>query len=58
MITGGVFELYGASVEEVRNRGPVTTYGVNDMVLTVGGSSTAGSRKRRSPRMAPAVSAW
>ena len=33
MITGGVFVLYGASVDEVRNRGPVTTYGVNDMVL-------------------------
>lgn len=32
-ITGGVFTVYGAHVEVVRNRGPVTTYGVNDMVL-------------------------
>jgi len=33
IITGGVFVLYGVSVDEVRNRGPVVTYGVNDMVL-------------------------
>lgn len=32
-ITGGVFTVYGAHVETVRNRGPVVTYGVNDMVL-------------------------
>lgn len=32
-ITGGVFTVYGAYVDVVRNRGPVTTYGVNDMVL-------------------------
>jgi len=32
-ITGGVFTVYGARVKVVRNRGPVTTYGVNDMVL-------------------------
>jgi hypothetical protein len=32
-ISGGVFVVYGAHVAEVRNRGPVTTYGVNDMVL-------------------------
>jgi len=32
-ITGGVFTVYGAHVDAVRNRGPVTTYGVNDMVL-------------------------
>ena len=32
-ITGGVFTVYGAHVDTVRNRGPVTTYGVNDMVL-------------------------
>ena len=32
-ITGGVFTVYGAHVEVVRNRGPVVTYGVNDMVL-------------------------
>ena len=25
--------LYGAHVDEVRNRGPITTYGTNDMVL-------------------------
>lgn len=32
-ITGGVFTVYGAHVEVVRNHGPVETYGVNDMVL-------------------------
>lgn len=32
-ITGGVFTVYGAHVDMVRNRGPVVTYGVNDMVL-------------------------
>jgi hypothetical protein len=32
-ITGGVFTVYGAHVDVVRNRGPVTTYGVNDMAL-------------------------
>ena len=32
-ITGGVFTIYGAHVEVVKNHGPVTTYGVNDMVL-------------------------
>ena len=32
-ITGGVFTLYGAFVDAVRNRGPAVTYGVNDMVL-------------------------
>jgi hypothetical protein len=33
VITGGVFVVYGAYVKKVLNRGPVTTYGVNDMVL-------------------------
>jgi hypothetical protein len=32
-ITGGIFVVYGAHVDVVRNRGPVVTYGVNDMVL-------------------------
>lgn len=32
-ISGGVFVVYGAHVREVINNGPVTTYGVNDMVL-------------------------
>ena len=32
-ITGGIFTVYGAHVDVVRNRGPVVTYGVNDMVL-------------------------
>jgi hypothetical protein len=32
-ITGGVFVVYGAFVDNVRNVGPVTTYGANDMVL-------------------------
>jgi hypothetical protein len=33
VITGGVFVVYGAHVKKVVNHGPVTTYGVNDMVL-------------------------
>ena len=33
VITGGVFTVHGAYVDNVRNLGPVTTYGVNDMVL-------------------------
>lgn len=32
-ISGGVFVVSGATVEDVRNRGSVTTYGPNDMVL-------------------------
>ena len=32
-ISGGVFTVYGARADIVHNRGPVTTYGVNDMVL-------------------------
>jgi hypothetical protein len=32
-ITGGVFVVSGAFVDCVRNHGPVTTYGPNDMVL-------------------------
>ena len=32
-ITGGVFVVSGAFVDSVRNHGPVTTYGPNDMVL-------------------------
>lgn len=32
-ITGGVFTVSGAHVDLVRNRGPVTTYGANDMAL-------------------------
>jgi hypothetical protein len=32
-ISGGVFVVYGAFVDSVRNLGPVTTYGPNDMVL-------------------------
>jgi hypothetical protein len=32
-ITGGVFVVSGAYVDTVRNRGTVTTYGPNDMVL-------------------------
>ncbi len=32
-ITGGVFTVYGTYVDAVHNRGPVVTYGVNDMVL-------------------------
>lgn len=32
-ISGGVFVLQGTGVGEIRNLGPVTTYGANDMVL-------------------------
>jgi hypothetical protein len=32
-ISGGVFVVYGAFVDSVRNNGPITTYGANDMVL-------------------------
>jgi hypothetical protein len=32
-IAAGVFVVYGAFADEVRNAGPVTTYGANDMVL-------------------------
>ena len=38
VITGGVFVVYGAYVKTVVNRGTVTTYGVNDMVLVRGDS--------------------
>ena len=56
-ITGGVFTVYGAHVDVVRNRGPVVTYGVNDMVLDNSVRSIAGQPSRRSPRMARAASA-
>jgi len=32
-IAGGVFAVHGAFVDRVRNLGPITTYGANDMVL-------------------------
>jgi hypothetical protein len=32
-ISAGIFTVYGAFVDHVHNRGPVTTYGPNDMVL-------------------------
>lgn len=32
-ISGGVFAAYGAIVDSVHTKGPVTTYGPNDMVL-------------------------
>jgi hypothetical protein len=32
-ISGGVFVVFGAFADRVRCRGPVTTYGANDMVL-------------------------
>jgi hypothetical protein len=32
-IAGGVFVVFGAFADNVHNRGPVTTYGANDMVL-------------------------
>ncbi len=38
MITGGVFTVFNAFVDTVRNLGPVVTYGQNDMVLVNWGS--------------------
>ncbi len=38
LITGGIFIVYGANVRELKSRGVVKTYGVNDMVLDVWGS--------------------
>ena len=37
-ITGGVFVVSGAFIDCVRNHGPITTYGPNDMVLDNWGS--------------------
>ena len=37
-IAGGVFVVYGAYVESVRNLGPTVTYGANDMALDNWGS--------------------
>jgi len=37
-ISGGVFTVYGAHVDVVHNRGPVMTFGVNDMALDNWGS--------------------
>lgn len=41
LISGGVFVISGAVVEEVVNEGPVTTYGQNDMVLDNWGTVTS-----------------
>ena len=38
VITGGVFTVFNAFVDTVRNLGPVVTYGQNDMVLDNWGS--------------------
>ena len=38
LITGGIFIVYGAHVEEIISDGTVRTYGTNDMVLDVWGS--------------------
>lgn len=37
LITGGIFIVYGAHAKEIISKGPVTTYGTNDMVLDVWG---------------------
>ncbi|QZT38591.1 hypothetical protein K5X82_06775 [Halosquirtibacter xylanolyticus] len=37
MITGGVFAVYGTHITTIHNKGTVTTYGVNDMVLDTWG---------------------
>lgn len=41
LISGGVFVISGAVVEQVTNAGPVTTYGQNDMVLDNWGDVSA-----------------
>lgn len=38
LISGGVFVIHSAVVEDVINEGPITTYGQNDMVLDNWGS--------------------
>ncbi|HJU98146.1 MAG TPA: hypothetical protein VJ644_09235 [Jiangellaceae bacterium] len=38
LISGGVFVISGCHVDEVRNRGRITTHGVNDMALDNWGS--------------------
>lgn len=40
LISGGVFVISGAFVDQVLNEGPVTTYGQNDMVLDNWGAVT------------------
>lgn len=50
LISGGVFVISGADVEEVQNLGSTTTYGPNDMVLDNWGSV------RRWNAMAPVTS--
>lgn len=39
-ITAGVFIVYGAEIVELKNKGEVVTYGVNDMVLDTWGTVT------------------
>lgn len=45
LISGGVFVISGAKVDEVVNLGPVTTLGQNDMVLDNWGAVTAWTAK-------------
>jgi hypothetical protein len=47
LISGGVFVISGADVEKVRNDGPVTTYGPNEMVLDNWAACSRGSRPRQ-----------
>ncbi len=46
-ITGGVFTVFNAHVDEVRNRGPVVTNGVNDMVHDNGGFVDRGTAEQK-----------
>lgn len=45
-ISGGVFTVYGTQVEQVRNHGPVVTYGQNDIILDNWGDGGALDRRR------------
>ncbi len=47
LISGGVFVIYGASVERVVNAGSVTTHGQNDMVLDNWGDVMSWTAKGR-----------
>ena len=54
-IAGGVFTVSGAVVEEVRNLGPVATYGANDMVLDNWGIVSSWVAKRAATSFGPSA---
>ena len=54
-IAGGVFVVSGAHAHDVRNRGPVTTYGPNDMVLDNWGSVDSWQADARITSLGPSA---